>query len=96
MVKTNKKNVRNRNQVTPAARALHLISVFQNQLCMGYSEDTWAKATSLLREIGTLVDLESYHRLGTLMGKTYVEPNLQTVITECESVSYRLQLSQKR
>jgi hypothetical protein len=91
MSKTNKKNMRNRNQITPAARATQLISVFQNQLCLGYSEDTWAKATSLLLEIGTLVDLNSYHRLGAVMRDAYVNPNLQNVITECESVSYRLQ-----
>lgn len=83
--------MRNRNQNTPAARATHLISVFQNQLCMGYNDDTWAKATSLLLEIGTLVDLESYHRLGSLMRDSYVNPNLQSVIAECESISYRLQ-----
>lgn len=83
--------MRNRNQNTPAARATHLISLFQNQLCLGYNEDTWIKASSLLQEIGTLVDLDSYHRLGAVMRDTYVEPNLQHVIIECESVSYKLQ-----
>lgn len=90
---TNNKRNNNyrRNQPTPSERAIQLIGIYQNQLCSGYSEETWSRATAILQEIGTMVDLTTYRSLGNLMSEAYTSPNLQNVIMECDKIAGSLQ-----
>lgn len=96
----NKRNMKSNNnyrrQTSPSERAVQLIGAYQNQLCLGYSDETWNKATSILLEIGTMVDLSTYSRLGSLMSEAFTNPDIQNVILECDRISASLQTKRMR
>jgi hypothetical protein len=98
--KKNRNNNYNRNnnvrRVSPSDRALELIAVYQETLCMGYGEDTWTTAAQILREISWNVDADTYRELGSLMTEAYTDANLQSTILGCERIALNIQKQQTK
>lgn len=103
----NNNNKKNRNQsrnhnhnqhrrFSPSDRALELLGVYQDTLCMGYSEETWTQATRILNEISLHVDLDTHRELGALMTDAYTDATIQNTILGCERVAIRLQTKTNR
>ena len=97
--KKNRNQNRNHNQqrrFSPSDRALELLGVYQDTLCMGYSEETWTQATRILNEISMHVDLDTQRELGALMTDAYTDATIQNTILGCERVALNLQKTQTR
>lgn len=98
--KKNRNSSQNRNnnarRVSPTDRALELLGVYQDTLCMGFSEETWTQATRILNEISMHVDLDTHRELGALMTEAYTDANIQNTILGCERVALNLQKTQTR
>jgi len=98
--KMNKNRNQNRNhnqrRVSPTDRALELLGVYQDTLCMGYSEETWTQAARILNELSMNVDLDTHRELGALMTEAYTDASIQNTILGCERVALNLQKTQTR
>ena len=98
--KMNKNRNQNRNhnqrRVSPTDRALELLGVYQDTLCMGYSEETWTQAARILNELSMHVDLDTHRELGALMTEAYTDASIQNTILGCERVALNLQKTQTR
>lgn len=97
-MKKNRNQNRNNNQrrVSPTDRALELLGVYQDTLCMGYNEETWTQAARILNEISFHVDLDTHRQLGALMTEAYTDASIQNIILGCERVALDLQKTQTR
>lgn len=93
--KMNKNRNQNRNhnqrRVSPTDRALELLGVYQDTLCMGFSEETWTQAARILNEISLHVDLDTHRELGSLLTEAYTDATIQNTILGCERIALRLQ-----
>lgn len=89
----NRNQNRNYNQrrVNPTDRALELLGVYQDTLCMGFSEETWTQAARILNEISLHVDLQTHRELGSLLTEAYTDATIQNTILGCERIAMRLQ-----
>lgn len=89
--RNNNRNYNHQRRFSPSDRALELLGVYQDTLCMGYSEEVWTQATRILNEISIHVDLDTHRELGSLMTDAYTNPAIQNTIVGCERVAIKLQ-----
>lgn len=98
MNKNNQKKNRNNNtwRVSPSEKALELLGLYQETLCMGYSEENWVRATRILNDMSRHISLEARHELGSLMSVAYTDPTIQDIILGCERVAMKMQSKKTR
>jgi uncharacterized protein (DUF1800 family) len=89
---------RNNNvrRISPSDRALELIAVYQETLCMGYNEETWTQAARILNELSMHIDLDTHRELGSLMTEAYTDGSLQSTILGCERITLNIQKQQTK
>jgi len=89
---------RNNNvrRISPSDRALELIAVYQETLCMGYNDETWTHAARILNELSMHIDLDMHRELGSLMTEAYTDSSLQSTILGCERIALNIQKQQTK
>ncbi len=91
MNKNNNRKNRNNWRVNPTDKALELLGLYQETLCLGFSDENWTRATRILNDMSRHVDLETRHELGSVMALAYSDPTIQNVIVICERIANKLQ-----
>lgn len=92
-----KKNRNNNNwRSKPSEKTLELLGIYQECLCMGYTDENWTRASRILKDMSRHVDLQTRHELGNIMSAAYGGLSIQNIIINCENVALRLQQSFSR
>lgn len=66
--------------------ARKLLNLYRETLSLGYSEASWTHASDLLVQFSWVVDLDLYHKMGSLMGEMYANPSLERINQVCDEV----------